>query len=135
MREIKGSGFEKPHQVGVYVQRKPVDLVSVDAEKHVCGREGHTLVAIYERMIDRQTFEECSGFGDDISVIACLRAKQGGFQRSGIAETGCSAIALNQRRMHSQHIGYGEVISRRHFASSRYNSSNSPRLCPNASIT
>jgi len=86
-------------------------LPSVDAKKHISGCKGDSLVAIHKRVVDGQTFHQCSRLGHDVWVVASLGSEQRRLQCAWVSHTQSAAIALHQGRVYGQYIGHGQKVS------------------------
>jgi len=58
MGDVEGSRFKYPDHLAVDLHGRAPQTPAVDAQKHVCGSESNALVAIHERVIDRQAFQQ-----------------------------------------------------------------------------
>ena len=74
MLHVEGPSFEEGHDEGVNLTRRCFDLVPVDSQENIHDCERNTLVAVYERMVLHQAFEERSRLVNDRVVVARLRA-------------------------------------------------------------
>ena len=79
---------------------------AIDAQEHVGCGEGDTFVAINKWTIDRQAFQQCGRFSHNVVLVACLRAKQSGLQRTWVTHARRATVTLHQHRVHAEHVGH-----------------------------
>ena len=112
MGDVEHTRLEYLHHLRVDLRWRASQAPTIDAQEHVGSRKGDALVPVNEWVIDRQTFQQRSGLGQDIVVVTRLRAEQCGLQRPWIAQPKRTAVTLHQQRVHAKHIGHGQVIVR-----------------------
>src|SRR3984885_6443481 len=109
------------------------DHVTVDAQKDINHGECDALIAIDERMVLDQAFQERRSFVNERIVISGLRTMQSRLERACITNSRGAAVATDQLLVEKKSIGHRDVF--RHLASDRYNSSCAFRLSSKASRT
>lgn len=119
MGEIEFTRLEHGDHVGVESHRIALDAAAVDAQEDIRRGEGDAFVAVDEGVVDGEAFQQRRGLGDDIVVIAGLRAEQGRFERAGVAQAGRAAVAADLDGVDGEDIGEGQPVPPAHFASSR----------------
>lgn len=62
-----------------------LNVVTVDAEKGIRGREANSLIPVDERMIVCEGFHQCRRFMYQVVVVTALRAKDSRFEQTPIA--------------------------------------------------
>src|SRR6266480_7758583 len=123
---VEGSIVEELEQGVVDRCRVGREYVAVDSQEDIDHGESDSFVAVDERMVLNETFQECCGFVDDRVVVTSLRSRQCRFERSGVANARSAAVALNQYFVEEKSVCRRDVL--RHLASDRYSSSRSLRL-------
>ena len=81
MGDVEHTRLEYLHHLRVDLRWRASQAPTIDTQEHVGSRKGDALVPVNEWMIDRQTFQQRSGLGQDIVVVTRLRAEQCGLQR------------------------------------------------------
>ena len=117
MLHVERMCFEELNHVPVDIDRSRVNAMAVDSQKYVNHGEGNTLVAIDERVILNEAFDESGSLMNDRIVVAGLRSMQSRFEGTGVANTGRAAVTFDQLFVEEKRVSGRDVL--RHLASDR----------------
>ena len=84
--ELHRTALVEANQEGKGLEVAELQQISVYLQKGRSHGDGYPLVPVYERMVLRQALPECCRFLKNVRIIAALRPRPSGFERTTIPD-------------------------------------------------